>query len=1058
MKYLKTHGRSVRALLVMALIATLLLVLALIFTPQLQTRFGTPAPLPGDDWPMYLHDIQHSASDGEVILSPANASQLSRAWKFHTGGGIAAAPAIVKGTVYIGSWDGYEYALDAVTGFLKWKTFLGQTHGRCVPPLIGITSSAAVINNVVYVGGGDDYWYALDAYTGSVLWKVYTGDTSPDRGYYNWSSPLIYQGYAYIGIASNCDNPLVRGALLKVDLTTHQIVDTTPMVAPTEVGGGIWTTPTLDTETNTIYVTTGTQNQVWQAQTQAMVAIDLNTMKIKGSWQIPPAQSGGDFDWGNTAVLMTDAAGNKLVAGTNKNGFTYAFKRDDISAGPIWEQQTSLGGQCPPCGQGSVSSGAFAHGVLYMAGGNTTINGVGYPGAIRAIDPGTGKYIWEHGVPDPIVPAIAYANGLVIDATGPTVEVLDAKTGTRLYSYQTGQDFYGAPSVSHGQIFIGSQDGNVYSFGLAASPSPGTDAQCPHNWSCQDIGSPKVSGTESFKEANGSISGSGTGFADVSDQFRFMYQAMSGDVQATTRIVSPIPRNIPSQAGVEMRQNSSDGSPFYAVSLTKKAGIVVQYRTAFNGAVTTISAQNTGVYPRYITIQRSGDRFQAALSDDGKQYTLIPGSTLTLVMPAKLLVGLAVSSGTSDTLTTVNFADIALGKPSLTAVAPHFANPCPQNWNCADVGNAPLIGDQTVLNDQWTVKGEGKDIWLASDQFHFVYQSLPGNSTIGAQVVFQAKTNDMEKAGVMLRKSVDADAAYYAAFETPDHGLVVQARSVQGLNTDIITSNPVITAPHYLRIARWNNIFTTYVSPDGINWTALGGSSVAIGVQGDMLGGIAVSSHNIRVSSVVSFSSVATLQTAIPAPTACVNNWSCADIGYPAPHGTQLFDTATQTWTLQGGGFDIFFKADQFHFIWQPMTGDGSLIARVRFINPANIVGNDYAKAGVMLRATTDSNAPYYAAFLTPQHGVMVQYRKTVGDNTGEALLPNPIKDAVYLQVARVGNLYTAYVSNDDVAWQAIDGSTVDIGMGDTLLAGLAITSHDPGNLRIATFDNIQFI
>lgn len=365
----QTNKRFIRTLVVIALVASALLVIGLAFTPQLLTLTGTPSPIPGDDWPMYLHDIQRTATDGEVILAPSNASRLSRQWAFKTGGGIAATPIVSKGTVYVGSWDGYEYALDAVTGFMKWRTYLGQTTANCDPALIGVTSSAEVVDNVVYVGGGDSYWYALDAYTGAVLWKVYTGDNSADKGYYNWSSPLIYKGYAYIGIASNCDNPLVRGALLKVDLTTHRIVASTTMVGPGDVGGGIWTTPTLDTATDTIYVTTGTQNQVWQYLSQAMVSINLNTMKITGSWQIPPQQSGGDYDWGTTAVLMTDAVGHKLVAATNKNGFTYAFKRSNINAGPVWEDRTSLGGQCPICGQGTVSSGAFANGTLYIAGG-----------------------------------------------------------------------------------------------------------------------------------------------------------------------------------------------------------------------------------------------------------------------------------------------------------------------------------------------------------------------------------------------------------------------------------------------------------------------------------------------------------------------------------------------------------------------------------------------------------------------------------------------------------------------------------------------------------------
>ncbi len=83
--------------------------------------------------------------------------------------------------------------------------------------------------------------YALDAATGSILWKVYTGDNSATAGHYNWSSPLIYNGYAYIGVASLGDCPLVQGQLLRVDLNTHQIVNIFNVVPTGQVGGGIWT-------------------------------------------------------------------------------------------------------------------------------------------------------------------------------------------------------------------------------------------------------------------------------------------------------------------------------------------------------------------------------------------------------------------------------------------------------------------------------------------------------------------------------------------------------------------------------------------------------------------------------------------------------------------------------------------------------------------------------------------------------------------------------------------------------------------------------------------------
>src|SRR5258706_3824935 len=209
-----------------------------------------------DDWPTYLHDAARRGASNVSIPSTANAGQLGPLWTYATGGAIAAQAAIVGGTIYVGSWDGYEYALDGATGAVKWKTFLGQTYpnSSCSPNYTGITSSAAVQNGVVFVGGGDSYWYALDAATGNVLWKVYTGDNSATGGHYNWSSPLLYNGYAYIGIASFGDCPLVQGQLLQVNLSTQQVVNTLNLVPNGRVGGGIWTSPAVDAAANIIYL------------------------------------------------------------------------------------------------------------------------------------------------------------------------------------------------------------------------------------------------------------------------------------------------------------------------------------------------------------------------------------------------------------------------------------------------------------------------------------------------------------------------------------------------------------------------------------------------------------------------------------------------------------------------------------------------------------------------------------------------------------------------------------------------------------------------------------
>jgi outer membrane protein assembly factor BamB len=458
--------QSIRAIRLLAVVAIPLVILVATALPAATLVTST------GDWSTYLQNQQRQgANQAETTLSTANASQLTRLWSFKTGSAVAASPTIVGNTVYVGSWDGFEYALDASSGTVLWKTFTGTTPGCGSNGTPGITSAAAIDNGVVYVGGGDNYWYALDAASGAVLWRVFTGDTN--AGYYNWASPLIYNGFAYIGLASYGDCPLVPGQLLQVDLNTHQVVHSFEVVPIGEIGGGIWTSPTVDPQNNTIYVTTGTIVTPDQVNSQAILALDASTLALKSSWQVHTTVP--DADWGTTPILFTTASGRALVAAVNKNGIAYAFDENNLAAGPVWQQQIAGGGPTPQTGSASVSSGAFGQGRLYQGGGNTnlTLSG-GQPatGSVRALDPATGAILWEHGTGGIVIAALAYANGLVMDGQGSAFEVLNASTGATLFSFTTGGQVWGAPSVAHGRIFFGSTDGNVYAFGLPGTPPP----------------------------------------------------------------------------------------------------------------------------------------------------------------------------------------------------------------------------------------------------------------------------------------------------------------------------------------------------------------------------------------------------------------------------------------------------------------------------------------------------------------------------------------------------------------------------------------------------------
>jgi outer membrane protein assembly factor BamB len=989
-----------------------------------------------DDWPTFLHDNARDSASAETFFTTANAPTLTKLWSYQTGGGIAAEPTIVNDIVYVGSWDGSMYAINGATGALVWKTFLGQTTTpNCVPSTIGITSAATVLNGIVYVGGGDSYWYALDATSGAILWKVYTGDNSITGGYYNWSSPLIYNGYAYIGLASNCDNPLAQGKLMQVDLTSHSVVNTLDLVPTGQVGGGIWTTPAVDAATNTIYVTTGTKNQTTQQYAQAIIAIDATSLAVKNYWDLPDADAVVDSDWGASPALLDTPAGQHLAVASNKDGYLYAFDRTNLAAGPLWRQTISIGGTSPTDGDGSISTVAVAGSTIFAAGGNTSINGVGYAGSVRALD-ASGNILWQHGAAGPVVPAVTTVNGLVIDEAGSTIEVLDASSGQRLYSYTTGGPIYAAASVSHGTIFTGSVDGNVYALALGTPITPPADTNCPSGWICQDIGAASPAGSESATGSSWTITSSGAGLsANGADAARLDAQTTTGDTQITAQLSS----TAAGTAGLMARQSNDPGSPFYAVVATSATSLTVEYRTRFGGAITTANqiAIPAGAWLRLI---RSGDTFRAATAPDGANWTLVPGATATLMLPATMLTGMVVASGSAS------FASVAVGAPGTIPLPPASPSPCPTNWTCQDIGDPLVTGDQSLSGGVWTIKGAGNGINGYGDQFHYVWQSIGGDATLSARVTAQTNTSGNAKAGIMLRQSSDAGAAFYGMFLTPSNGLAITWRTTNGLRVSVQALTG--TAPIYMQIQRSGNTFTAWTSPDGVNWTYVPGSNQVLNTSGGMLAGLALTSNNATTLGSATIDSISLAQSAPPPPTICPTGWNCADIGTPHPAGSQSLNGTV--WTVIAGGNDIYATSDTFRYIWQTLPGDGSFSARVT--SQSNT--NDYAKAGVMIRASSDPAAAYYGMFLTPGHGILIQYRTATSQFAGQATTLAGTAP-VFLRVGRSGNTFTAYTSPDGSTWTVVAGSSVTINMPTNALAGMAVTSHNSSELGTVTFDKV---
>jgi outer membrane lipoprotein-sorting protein len=246
---------------------------------------------------------------------------------------------------------------------------------------------------------------------------------------------------------------------------------------------------------------------------------------------------------------------------------------------------------------------------------------------------------------------------------------------------------------------------------------------------------------------------------------------------------------------------------------------------------------------------------------------------------------------------------------------------------------------------------------------------------------------------------------------------------------------------------------TAYVSSDGYSWTPIAGSTVSLNLGSALLAGLAVTSDNGAQLSAATMNNVA-VSTSPPAPAPpvpCPSPWTCADIGSPIPVGSQSYDPGSNTWTINAGGSDITGTADQFHFVWQTLAGDGSISAQV--VSQTNSSAN--AKAGVMFRASTDPGSPNYAVLVSPGAGIKVQERSTQGGTTTKLANPSGSIPA-YLKVTRSGNTFAAYTSADGVTWTLIPGSTFTMSLGSTLLEGLAVTSHNSGVLGTVTMDAVS--
>jgi uncharacterized delta-60 repeat protein len=225
------------------------------------------------------------------------------------------------------------------------------------------------------------------------------------------------------------------------------------------------------------------------------------------------------------------------------------------------------------------------------------------------------------------------------------------------------------------------------------------------------------------------------------------------------------------------------------------------------------------------------------------------------------------------------------------------------------------------------------------------------------------------------------------------------------------------------------------------NWYQSGATSndlaVAIAVNGS--GNVYVAgSSKATPGSDWDYLTLKLTQQGLPAP------WKNGDIGAVALPGLASYKNGV--FTIKSGGFDFYKAPDAFHYVYQPFSGNATIIAKVESMGNTNA----NALAGVMIREDLTASSSFVAAAVNPSN-TNFMYRQGAG-TPGYKSVPGTAPR--WLKLSRSGNSFTSFYSADGVTWTQIGTSMIT--MGSNVYVGMALTSQNNYALNTATFSNVS--
>ncbi len=525
---------------------------------------------------------------------------------------------------------------------------------------------------------------------------------------------------------------------------------------------------------------------------------------------------------------------------------------------------------------------------------------------------------------------------------------------------------------------------------------------------------------------------------------------LTGTSLTWTLIINHCPNNNCHQHVVQS-WNGSSGS-FVAPDHEYPSSLELQFRAVDSGGLS--DTKSVVLQPQTVTLTVASSPggltvgFNATSAAAPIVQTVIVGSSNSISAPSPQTLG-------SVAYTFQSWSDGGAAAHNVVAPATNRtytatftgSSGLPSPWVNSDIGTPALAGSATWNGSAFTVRGGGNDIWDNADSFHFVYQPLNGNGEIRARVAsLTTNTDGWAKTGVMIRQSLTAGSPHAMMIISPGNGTSFQRR-ISTNGTSFYTQGPVATAPYWVRLVRAGNLISGYTSPNGTTWTFV--QSVGITMPANVFVGLPVTSHNNAMLATAVLDQVVVSAAPPPPPPPPPSGLPSQDIGNPTVPGSSSLSGST--YTITGGGADIWDTSDSFRYTYQQVSGDSSVVARVDSLQNTD----SWAKAGVMIRESLAANSRHVMMIISPGNGTSFQRRTTTGGFSDYTQGP-AVSTPRWVRVVRSGNTFTASTSANGTTWTTV--GSVSIAMASSAYAGLAVTSHDDSEATTATFTQVTIV